>query len=61
MSNCGAATETIIHYPSRCQLYSVQRVEHLDRVFFLIMLDCTGLTVTDYILLEFCVLFRPQF
>ena len=22
---------------------------------------CTGLTVSDYILLEFCVLFRPQF
>ena len=29
--------------------------------FSFLMPDCTGLTVSDYILLEFCVLFRPQF
>ena len=29
MCNCGAATETAIHYLLHCQLYSVQRVELL--------------------------------
>ena len=29
--------------------------------FVILLCHCTGLTVSDYILLEFCVLFRPQF
>ena len=33
MCNCGAATETTIHYLLCCQLYSVQRVELLDGVY----------------------------
>ena len=126
MCNCGAATETTIHYLLRNRLYSVPRVQLLDGAhkfdstlqnssedqlvtvllygsekyasnvnkeilrltisylkaserfvqtlfwpatlvfiylsnFSFLMSDSTGLTVSDYILLEFCVLFRPQF
>ena len=125
MFNCGAATETTIHYFLDCWLYSVQRAELLDCIYKLdstlqnssegqlltvflygsekfalninkkiirltisylkaserfvqplswptthlylfiyfafLMSDCTGLAVSDYILLEFCVLFRPPF
>ena len=126
MCNCGAATETTIHYLLRNRLYSVPRVQLLDGVhkfdstlqnssedqlltvllygsekyasnvnkeiirltisylkaserfvqtlfwpatlvfiylsnFSFLMSDSAGLTVSDYILLEFCVLFRPQF
>ena len=32
MCNCGAATETTIHYLLRYQLYSVPRVELIDGV-----------------------------
>ena len=33
MYNCGAATETTIHYLLCCRLYSVQRVEFPDGVY----------------------------
>ena len=33
MWNCGAVTETTIHYLLRCRLYSVQRSELLDGVY----------------------------
>ena len=33
MCNCGAATETTIHYLLRCRLYSIQRVELLNGVY----------------------------
>ena len=33
MCNCGAATETTIHYLLRCWVYSIQRVELLDGVY----------------------------
>ena len=126
MCNCGAATETTIHYLLRNRLYSVPRVQLLDGVhkfdstlqnsseeqlltvllygsekyasnvnkeiirltfsylkaserlvqilfwpttfvfiyvfnFSFLMSYCTGLTVNDYILLELCLLFSPQF
>ena len=32
MRNCGAATETTIHYLLRCRLYSVQRAALFDGV-----------------------------
>ena len=124
MCNCGAATETTIHYLLRNRLYSVPRVQLLDGVhkfdstlqnssedqlltvllygsekyasnvnkeilrltisylkaserfvetlflpttfvfiylfnFSFLMSDCTQLTGSGYILLEFCVLFGP--
>ena len=33
MCNCGAATETTIHYLLCCQLYSVQRVQLLNGIY----------------------------
>ena len=33
MCNCGAATETTIHYLLRCRVYSIQRVELLNGVY----------------------------
>ena len=33
MCNCGAATETTIHYILRCRLYSVERTELLNGVY----------------------------
>ena len=33
MCNCGAATETTIHYLLHCRLYSVQRTELLDDIY----------------------------
>ena len=33
MCNCGAVTETTIHYFLRCRLYSVQRADLLDGVY----------------------------
>ena len=33
MCNCGAATETTIHYLLRCRLYSVQRSELFNGVY----------------------------
>ena len=33
MCNCGAATETTIHYLLPCRHYSVQRMELLDGIY----------------------------
>ena len=33
MCNCGAATETTIHYLLRCRVYLIQRVELLNGVY----------------------------
>ena len=33
MCNCGAVTETTIHYLLRCRVYSIQRVELLNGVY----------------------------